>query len=263
MDSTPKDNPASRLLALIAAARELPPNIQIVNAWRQLLGISDASLCDLLVRLGPIFALPGEVRVALEAVVEAEDAPQYLAWLSPVEGAFSILRFDANWGEVQGPLQDARVMSLKFCEIELKRHSLRPGLRDASLADLSERINQLEEALAEATDLPTDLRDFIEKRLWEIRRAVHEARFRGPAGLEAAVSTAVGGIGLRPRFLARLRANKAGTKFVDLLRIVATLVNITHDTLEIADSEFLQLEPGVIEEQNEQPPDLPPDTRRT
>lgn len=81
---------------------------------------------------------------------------------------------------------------LEACGAVLGKAKLEPRLNPQTIDDLRKQVQELHDAILEASDVPADLRSFMLDHLDHILRAIREVALRGPAALTEAVDQAVG-----------------------------------------------------------------------
>lgn len=184
-------NPASRLNELIQFFHSANPNAAIKEAWEKYMGSASTPLTEDEV-LDVIQAVLAEVR-AMETKLKEIGAPAHLYTdcVAQLRAGFSPTQLAAAWKNHQEQmtkratplaLQWAAWALSRFDENEIDEEAMK-SLR-ASLAE--------QEKLLQETNLPTGLREMLERQTAALRRALHLYKIQGVAPLRKAVSDSVG-----------------------------------------------------------------------
>lgn len=228
-----RDNVALRFQALITSALEVPPNVQQIDAWRQILGIEGASISVVLTRLAPVFQLPRELEEAISPLVPPGYEMHFMGWKPHVDRAFTTLRLDGSWSDFREPVSHHQVgNSLTACALELGRTAGREVPSQASLDELRDDVASLADDVAASVEIPPQVREFILGHLREINRAISECRFRGLASIEEVSERAVGALLGRPDVLQQ-HSRPIVKRFTDVLQALLLMVRISQGVKEL------------------------------
>jgi hypothetical protein len=217
-----KSNPASRLLAIVQAAKESSPNHSAAAAW------SEALQCGPEVRhvmkgLTDLLALCDETRDSIE--LHISNTALFLAPIERVEQVISIGNLSMGWSHSRDMLDSPTLLGLQFCEVTLSANYPEAGSVDEEQIQLF--IKKLEELIHEclASELPKDLIKVLIRHLESLRSALVNFRVNGADGLRSSINEFVGSL-VRNQGSVKEHASENGSIFPKLFDTLGRLNDI-------------------------------------
>lgn len=235
----PENNPAGRLLELInAAAAEVTNNdtTTIKEAWSRALGTEDD--VELFRRLAHVYALPGAVRDAAEAIPEPTlDLDLLLEPLGHIDEAFGQGLY-VPWRAFISNASQARY-SLGVISSMLTRTVPEASVSQKQLNDLLEDVRRLLDDIA-SSDLDDDLRLFLTQHAQLMQQAIEDVRIRGAAALQDVAERTIGAVLVRQHTAGAPAEGEKGKSFRDRLfgvaREMLVVISVVSGALELGDT---------------------------
>jgi len=209
------NNPAGRLLELMAVARKIPKNVNGGDAWRQVLSDEDEEsleLDSLLERLSRVVVLPAAIRRDVTSV-EGINHDLYLRHMGVWERAFSSrIRFDAQWSHFMELFNGEHFYSLETCDELLAREKPEAVLSPEFVAEIASEFDEMRHRIVEA-DLDDELRAFLLAGLDRMREALRHYRFSGIPPVIEALEASIGAAQLQPEVTRRSNETELGKQY--------------------------------------------------
>ncbi len=184
-------NPASRLCDLFESFNSANPNETIKEAWERYMGSKQAPLSEDEV-LDVIQAVLAEIRT-MEAKLKEINVPAnvYAQCVDQLRAGFSPTQLSTRWSaHREAMLKRATPLALEWASWALSRFD-ENEIDDEDMESLRTSLADQEKLLRE-TNLPTGLRQMLERQTAALRRALHLYKIQGVEPLRKAVSDSVG-----------------------------------------------------------------------
>lgn len=184
-------NPASRLNDLVQFFHSADPNAAIKTAWEKYMGSASKPLAEDEV-LDVIQAVLSEIR-AMEARLKEIGAPAnlYTDCVNQLRAGFSPTQLAAPWqSHREQMLKRATPLALQWAAWALSQFD-ENEIDEKAMESLRTTLADQEKLLQE-TNLPTGLRDMLERQTAALRRALHLYKIQGVAPLQKVVTDSVG-----------------------------------------------------------------------
>jgi hypothetical protein len=220
------DNPAGRLLNLIEKLKNHRMNDLAIQAWAAVLGIPANDTFAILVRLGRIIALPKIIKDAISTIPDI-DLNLFLSWMPALEGAFQAHSLSAPLAHFLNPISQEAIVRLQFCADRLSQSRPEKLLDPKDLQDLRHHFFSIRSELV-GSNLPADLRAFIETHLNEIIDALQDYEFLGVAPLERALAYTAASTGRDSARAAQIDKNPVGHKFLEYVGGALLVLKLIH-----------------------------------
>ena len=114
------NNPAGRLMAIIAKGKKIPRATTSKLAWGTLLEVSSSDLALLLRQIGLVLDLPRQIRSGIGRIGEI-DPTVYLRWIPKLEDALANIQFDTAWSDFMDGFDETITDGLAVCDDVLSR----------------------------------------------------------------------------------------------------------------------------------------------
>lgn len=193
------NNPAGRLHAILFELKASTGHNQTANVWAKALKVDDinSSLPLLLVRLGKVYAMPGQIRAAME------ELPGYHSydvdsWHDPLARAFREAHLKSTWSQVVSHFSDNLLRGIESNSFKLSQYSGRPSLSDDQLKKLREEFIKLREVVSEADDVGPNSKERILERIQRVLGVIDNFWLEGTDNLIVEVQATVGEVATRP-----------------------------------------------------------------
>jgi len=184
------DNPAQRLLAVLAAGRSKPANSDCRAVRRELLHSQDDVV--MIGRLGKLLELPS-ASVEIMREHHPDDVNQCLAWASAVGTAFMVQNMHGEWDTFSKHLKDDTYLHLKGTSKILQLHSAAKPISGNGLEQVRATIQATyDELLAGIDGVPDNVRLDLVWRVRNVLTAIDEYWLRGPAGIVKTIESTLG-----------------------------------------------------------------------
>lgn len=219
----PRDNPASRLLALLTTAKEIDGNMPSSRAWGQLLdAIGDQAL--LLSRMGKLLQLPNEVTVRLSNVAGVQ--PQIISHISSqFYAAFSSHRFGEKWAEFTTRI-DAHILNyLDLASNLLEAQTETKKLEVEELEKLRENFTDLLERVR-GSDITSRLKAYVVLQLHGLIVALDDYFITGAEPILRQIEATVGHTYVDPTYKDFLQDHELGKCLLTCLAAAANMVTV-------------------------------------
>jgi hypothetical protein len=191
-----KNNPASRLLVILNAARRVNGASSCRRAWGEVFGISEIDTEDGLIivisRLVALRKLFNETESVLRSIPNLNEE----LFISPIPRLAKVVSWNSltdTFSTYQNHLNVADMTALKFAENQLSLYEefTENSIPADELQSIINDINGLYESIINS-GLPAELKESLLDLLQEIRRGIHEYRIRGYVALREALTKSVG-----------------------------------------------------------------------
>lgn len=185
------DNAARRLFEILQEAHGIP-NIASGEAWHKILmddGKPDKP--ELLRRLSKVMELPKQIQEEVLAIEDINSHEVYLRWMPDVANGFATLNFEQTFNSFRNHIKEQTILGVEICSELLSRHSNEPALKNDELANLYADIMELWDRVSDS-EIDTYTKQYILKRLEEIRAAIDYYRFSGTKQFKQAIESTVG-----------------------------------------------------------------------
>jgi hypothetical protein len=255
-------NATGRLLALIHAAGQHPPNMVSRDAWRVLLRVEEkGNISELLSRLAAVMNLPSEAEAEIRRL-EHVKVDHLLVWVPVVHQAFSVINLGAHWETFRKPFDtDARALhALEIASDMVARQFPQAMIDENELEEIRNEVVELR-SMTLAAELDEDLKLFILANLREIEAAIEQYQIRGTAGLREVVQRAYGEVLLRPTTRERVERTPVGHRYAKVLHRILISISLSADLIALNAWKDQQLlpPPAIIESPapDTSPPNVP------
>ena len=187
------DNPAQRLLDLLASARgygNQPPR----SAWAAIFEVPDSDLGEIL-RLGAVtYGLALETRTQVENCPDDDPALvlQNFGGVTTTVINFQNLGALPTMAQFLQPYDSLAEYSLRLAASLLRRRKPETVLTDASLQALLDQTRVLIDSVSASEDIESDLRVWMIDMLREVETALLSVRVSGTSGVERATDRMMG-----------------------------------------------------------------------
>jgi hypothetical protein len=205
-------NPASRLNDLVQFFHSANPNASIKEAWEKYMGSASGPLAEDEV-LDVIQAVLAEIR-SMEAKLKEIGAPAnlYTDCVTQLRAGFSPTQLAAPWKEHREQmLKRATPLALQWAAWALSQFD-ENKIDEEAMESLRTSLAE-QERLLQDTNLPTGLREMLERQTAALRRALHLYKIQGVAPLRKVVTDSVGELRTAsPELVAEVKAGEPNAK---------------------------------------------------
>lgn len=217
------DNPASRLLALLTAAKGIDGNTSSSRAWAELLDTrGDQAL--LLSRIGKLLQLPNEVTVRLSNTAGIQ--PQIVSHISSqFYAAFASQKFGDKWSEFTNRI-DGHVLNyldlasnILEAQIETKR------LEADNLEKLRTEFTELLERVRDS-DISPHLKACVVLQLHALITTLDDYFITGAEPILKQIEATVGHAYVDPVYKSFLQSHELGKSLLGCLAAAANMVTV-------------------------------------
>jgi hypothetical protein len=184
-------NSASRLLRILERHHSHADNVQTLEAWAELLGVTETHPHRRIVAVGElVHAMHRELEFAATGLASADFSKSlYESAFSRIENALSPMLFPSSWSSVKHYLTPDVFTALAFCtEIIPNEES---EISEKELASIRGKLDDLRETLDDSS-LPGRLRSLIHHHVALIEHALAEYPIVGATAFREAGRTALG-----------------------------------------------------------------------
>ena len=214
------NNPAERLHVLLLAAKQNPKLRQqeAIKAWASLLLVPDGNESLILRRLGGVMDLPMQIKEQISSIPEIEHA-LYLRWMPKIEGAFRAHHLGGGFAGFLDTIDDTTLFGIEHCASLLARRAPELGIKPEDLESIANEVADLV-AQVRDSEIEEDLKLFILKHLYTIRKAIDEYQLFGAKPLSTAMGEAMASLVTDPETAIKVSNTTQGQQ---LWRIVKRL----------------------------------------
>ncbi len=217
------DNPAARLLALIAAGKKIPNTTSCRDAWQSLLGVREDNPL-LMSRLGKAMELPEATILALKEHFPAQKK-SWAYWEPQVNGAFMAQNLNGKWATFIDQIDAHSVNYLEMSADLLQSRANTKPIVGQEMDVLREKLNQiLTEVMG--SEIPDDVKKFAARNIRKIIISIDEYKLTGALPILDAVDSAIGHAHVDKSYMSFLRDTELGGKLLDTLAAAANVVTV-------------------------------------
>jgi hypothetical protein len=186
------NNPAGRLYAILAEAKQTQDNVQLKTMWAKMFDVAPDDTAGLLAFFVQVMGLVAQTRRAIESLTDV-DKDAYLRPIVQIERAFTRANFETHCAEFKGIINDSVMVALDFCSDKLSRVAAEEMIDATVLRELlSDVQDMIEEILGSTMD--ASLKAVILDHLEAIRRAILQYKISGAEGIKRAMDSGVGSL---------------------------------------------------------------------
>lgn len=183
------DNPATRLLAILKAAKQMDPNASCKDSWNKLLDSGD-DIALLMSRLGRVMELPRQVNQAMVDSFPDKDGLR-IHWQGQVNAAFMTNNLGATFNTFLQHIDPHTITYLEFTSELLQKVSDVGNLSNADVDKYRELLNTiLVEVLA--SDLDGHLKTYVVRSIRKIINSLDEYKLTGVTPILDSIDALVG-----------------------------------------------------------------------
>jgi hypothetical protein len=209
------DNPAGRLLDLIARGQQIPPSKECRLAWCELLSVDPNDMARLTIRLGKVMALLDEIEEAINSC-ENIRPETYLKFNVNISKAFEKQKLNDHWSSFINYIDEITYNYIEMTSDVLSMQKSEGCVEDERLEEIEKGLQSLVKEVA-ASKSDKETKEFLARRSVTILDAVQEFRFTGVSGLFEAVCATLGEISIKQGIQEALQKTYTGKKFGELL----------------------------------------------
>jgi hypothetical protein len=263
------DNPAGRLHDALARFRGNVSGQAVWLAWAGALDVPSEDVPELVRNLALVLRLPDDIATEFATIDETEfDRDQVMRWREQIVPALGPGLFSGKpSNQLASEVSDASLSSLEWCSWVLHRHRPQLEVTAASVQRIMDLLRDLDAELTEPesradADIDPELRYYLMSQVNAMRRALRDLQIRGPVAVEEALDQARGSALRRTDLTSRWNTTEgnrsAWKKFVDLMVVVATVLNISTASLTLPNLVRQELEgPQPVKVEEVQQPQAP------
>jgi hypothetical protein len=222
------NNPAARFLELLKKGQSKGKEEQCVKIWRELLQVPEDDNGLLLRRIGYVWELPSLIASNIRELPDVNH-DIYLKWLPRVNASIGMMNFQNAWKSFIDRFDAEILYGIEICADVLSRSRPEKTVSDSTIKELKERVSKLIEQFS-TEGFPAPIAQFITERLEEIRSALEEYSYRGPAPLESAIENTVGKVVVSPELYQESHSSGFGKKFWEFMGYLAVTVTVITQT---------------------------------
>jgi hypothetical protein len=224
------NNPAGRLYAFLEAAGHVDQKFSIGRVWASVLE-QPGDKTDVMADFGEVLKLPQQTLVAIRQLVNDSEFPHYADWRDTVQNVLT-RHWDESWGQVVGALSAQNLKSLKFCDIELARHSTEPTIADDEFHAIFTSVQELLSDVVDA-DIDKDVRHFVIDHLRTIELALYRFRIGGTKPVRDAANGVLGSLLVRQDLARKKGAVGVLQRLVKVAVRIAWIMNTLNTGFEL------------------------------
>lgn len=229
------NNPAARLLALLQKAKGDPQlrKQDAMRAWASLLGVTDGNQPLILRRFGGVMELPMQIKERISSLPDIDDA-LYLRWLPKIVSAFNASHLGGGFSNFVDAIDETTLYGIELCASTLGKRDPDPVIEPADLEDISKQVDEL---LTEVRDSAVDaeVRLFILKHLYTLRKAIDEYQLFGAKPLSAVIGEAIGSVVTEPLTASKVSNTTQGQRLWKLVKRVGLVFHTADGVGKLAD----------------------------
>lgn len=215
------DNAAGRLHAILSKLEGETNAEHMLHIWARALDVDSDDLPELFVRLGKVYALPGQIAADMRNV-PASNPREVTRWRVPLTKALAVAHVSASW-QVSSPHFTQSILDdIEVCSDRLSHFLPEPHLNQSQLDDIVQQIEFLQGEVDSAPDISDSLRNSISQRLERIKQSTKDVWIDGTGKVKAEIEAAVGTVVVEHETQtgqAKKLMNAVGWGLVQVLRI--------------------------------------------
>lgn len=216
------DNPAARLVAILADGKKIRRTEPCRQAWEGLLNTNDQAL--LISRLGKLMSLPQEIIDQTKDLYPSQ-RPTWIHWSSQVNAGFSSQNLNGTWETFIQHIDNHTIDYLAMSADLLQAKSTINQLDLDTLLDLRKSIDALLHDVI-LSETPQELKKYIIHHLRKILTSIEEYKITGSMPILDAVESTIGHAYLDQGYLKFLKDTELGARILETLAITANVVTV-------------------------------------
>lgn len=224
------ENPATRLLELLKAAKQLPQNKPARQTWMTLLNARDQT--ELWTGLSRANALIQETSSAVNRW-HPEGLPSTPYWAKQLETAFTLQNLQGDWSTFVNHFDEHAIAYLditaRLLDAHYKTKAVTQEERDGYRTSLNE---MLEEVLA--SEQPAELKKYLVKSLQRIIAALDDYKLTGSAAVIDSVQSMIGDAVLHEELGEQVKQSDLAQRVFSSVALIANTMTIASGGLALS-----------------------------
>lgn len=227
-----QDNPAGRLYHNIVEIRKRAQDKPTRELWAALFDVAPDST-DLLVAMAELNKLYDETIYKIETV-EGLTYQLYKPSLEKIRQFINPVLLNHSWQQTRGMIDETSILSLAACSDWLSKHQPDGAIDNAGLDEIYKQLQEFE-GLVYASEVNTDLKEWLQEQLLKIRTAVWQYKLKGPKAFLDALESTVGSMVLNREKLKTIKDTDEFKKYERLVGFIHQALSVLVRFKELAE----------------------------